>query len=146
MNSCYVKQNKLGQKYMKYIRLYETSNRSEVVRLKLIFNQLELDYRVLFETMLDVGNVYGLGSKGVIVEVAEKDVEVAEGVLLDLELIKIGEEENEFDFISWFDRKTSQIKLFKDFNLEFRLVLFLVFAGVLILALGLPILLRLSNL
>lgn len=131
---------------MKYIRLYETSNRSEVVRLKLIFNQLELDYRVLFETMLDVGNVYGLGSKGVIVEVAEKDVEVAEGVLLDLELIKIGEEENEFDFISWFDRKTSQIKLFKDFNLEFRLVLFLVFAGVLILAVGLPILLRLSNL
>ena len=131
---------------MKYIRLYETSNRSEVVRLKLIFNQLELDYRVLFETMLDVGNVYGLGSKGVIVEVAEKDVEVAEGVLLDLELIKIGEEENEFDFISWFDRKTSQIKLFKDFNLEFRLVLFLVFAGVIILAVGLPILLRLSNL
>lgn len=131
---------------MKYVRLYETSNRSEVVRLKLIFNQLELDYRVLFETMLDVGNVYGLGSKGVIVEVAEKDVEVAEGVLLDLELIKIGEEENEFDFISWFDRKTSQIKLFKDFNLEFRLVLFLVFAGVLILAVGLPILLRLSNL
>lgn len=146
MNSCYVEQYKLGQKYMKYIRLYETSNRSEVVRLKLIFNQLELDYRVLFETMLDVGNVYGLGSKGVIVEVAEKDVEVAEGVLLDLELIKIGEEENEFDFISWFDRKTSQIKLFKDFNLEFRLVLFLVFAGVLILAVGLPILLRLSNL
>lgn len=146
MNSCYVEQNKLGQKYMKYVRLYETSNRSEVVRLKLIFNQLELDYRVLFETMLDVGNVYGLGSKGVIVEVAEKDVEVAEGVLLDLELIKIGEEENEFDFISWFDRKTSQIKLFKDFNLEFRLVLFLVFAGVLILAVGLPILLRLSNL
>jgi hypothetical protein len=96
--------------------------------------------------MLDVGNVYGLGSKGVIVEVAEKDVEVAEGVLLDLELIKIGEEENEFDFISWFDRKTSQIKLFNDFNLEFRLVLFLVFAGVLILAVGLPILLRLSNL
>ena len=87
---------------MKYVRLYETSNRSEVVRLKLIFNQLELDYRVLFETMLDVGNVYGLGSKGVIVEVAEKDVEVAEGVLLDLELIKIGEEENEFDFISAF--------------------------------------------
>ena len=146
MNSCYVEQYKLGQKYMKYIRLYETSNRSEVVRLKLIFNQLELDYRVLFETMLDVGNVYGLGSKGVIVEVAEKDVEVAEGVLLDLELIKIGEEENEFDFISWFDRKTSQMKLFKDFNLEFRLVLFLVFAGVLILAVGLPILLRLSNL
>ena len=146
MNSCYVEQYKLGQKYMKYIRLYETSNRSEVVRLKLIFNQLELDYRVLFETMLDVGNVYGLGSKGVIVEVAEKDVEVAEGVLLDLELIKIGEEENEFDFISWFDRKTSQIKLFKDFNLEFRLVLFLVFAGVIILAVGLPILLRLSNL
>lgn len=146
MNSCYVEQYKLGTKYMKYIRLYETSNRSEVVRLKLIFNQLELDYRVLFETMLDVGNVYGLGSKGVIVEVAEKDVEVAEGVLLDLELIKIGEEENEFDFISWFDRKTSQIKLFKDFNLEFRLVLFLVFAGVIILAVGLPILLRLSNL
>ena len=146
MNSCYVKQYKLGTKYMKYIRLYETSNRSEVVRLKLIFNQLELDYRVLFETMLDVGNVYGLGSKGVIVEVAEKDVEVAEGVLLDLELIKIGEEENEFDFINWFDRKTSQIKLFKDFNLEFRLVLFLVFAGVIILAVGLPILLRLSNL
>lgn len=131
---------------MRYIRLYETSNRSELIRLKLIFNQLELDYRVLFETMLDVGNVYGLGSKGVIVEVAEKDVEVAEGVLLDLELIKIGEEENEFDFISWFDRKTSQIKLFNDFNLEFRLVLFLVFAGVLILAVGLPILLRLSNL
>ncbi len=130
---------------MEYIRIYETINRSELIQIKLMFNKLELDYKILFETTLDVADVYGLGTRGAIVEVRQKDVEVAQAVLLDLELIQIDGEFEKGSFIEWFDRRTSQIKLFKDFNLEFRLVLFLVFAGVILLAIALPLLLRLSN-
>ena len=130
---------------MEYIRIYETINRSELIQIKLMFNKLDLDYKILFETTLDVADVYGLGTRGAIVEVRQKDLEVAQAVLLDLELVQIDGGFEKGSFIEWFDRRTSQIKLFKDFNLEFRLVLFLVFAGVILLAIALPLLLRLSN-
>ena len=54
---------------MKYVRLFETQNRSELIKLKLRFNQVDLDYRVLFENTLNVADAYGLGARGVILEV-----------------------------------------------------------------------------
>ena len=88
---------------MNYIRLYETHNRSDIVQLKLRFNQLDLDYRVLFENTMNVADAYGLGSRGVVIEVAEKDVEVAEAILLDLGMLSLESEENSFTFLEWYD-------------------------------------------
>ena len=61
---------------MKYIRVYETSSKSEIVGIKIAFNSVGLRYRVLFENTLDMAASYGTGSRGAILEVIEEDKEV----------------------------------------------------------------------
>ncbi|MDG1298288.1 MAG: hypothetical protein P8P48_14175 [Saprospiraceae bacterium] len=130
---------------MKYIRLFETQNRSELIQLKLRFNQVDLDYRVLFENTLNVADAYGLGARGVILEVSEKDLEVAEAILLDLDLVRLSEEENFNTFLNWYDDFSQRIGLLKDTDLSFRLVILIVFVAVFIMGIVFPLLLLLSS-
>lgn len=130
---------------MKYIRLFETQNRSELIQLKLRFNQVDLDYRVLFENTLNVADAYGLGARGVILEVSEKDLEVAEAILLDLDLVRLSEEENFNTFLNWYDNFSQRIGLLKDTDLSFRLVILIVFVAVFIMGIVFPLLLLLSS-
>lgn len=131
---------------MNYIRLYETHNRSDIVQLKLRFNQLDLDYRVLFENTMNVADAYGLGSRGVVIEVAEKDVEVAEAILLDLGMLSLESEENSFTFLEWYDDFSQKIGLLKDTDLSFRLIILIVFVSVFVMGVIFPLLLLLSSL
>jgi len=130
---------------MKYVRLFETQNRSELIQLKLRFNQVDLDYRVLFENTLNVADAYGLGARGVILEVSEKDLEVAEAILLDLDLVRLSEEENFNTFLNWYDDFSQRIGLLKDTDLSFRLVILIVFVAVFIMGIVFPLLLLLSS-
>ena len=130
---------------MKYIRLFETQNRSELIQLKLRFNQVDLDYRVLFENTLNVADAYGLGARGVILEVSEKDLEVAEAILLDLDLVRLSEEENFNTFLNWYDDFSQRIGLLKDTDLSFRLVILIVFVAVFVMGIVFPLLLLLSS-
>lgn len=130
---------------MNYIRLYETHNRSELVQLKLKFNQLDLDYKVLFENTLNVADAYGLGSRGVVIEVAEKDVEVAEAILLDLGMLNLESEESSFSFLEWYDDFSQKIGLLKDTDLSFRLIILIVFVSVFVMGVVFPLLLLLSS-
>lgn len=130
---------------MKYVRLFETQNRSELIQLKLRFNQVDLDYRVLFENTLNVADAYGLGTRGVILEVSEKDLEVAEAILLDLDLVRLSEEENFNTFLNWYDNFSQRIGLLKDTDLSFRLVILIVFVAVFIMGIVFPLLLLLSS-
>ena len=130
---------------MKYVRLFETQNRSELIQLKLRFNQVDLDYRVLFENTLNVADAYGLGARGVILEVSEKDLEVAEAILLDLDLVRLSEEEHFNTFLHWYDDFSQRIGLLKDTDLSFRLVILIVFVAVFIMGIVFPLLLLLSS-
>ena len=130
---------------MKYVRLFETQNRSELIQLKLRFNHVDLDYRVLFENTLNVADAYGLGARGVILEVSEKDLEVAEAILLDLDLVRLSEEENFNTFLNWYDDFSQRIGLLKDTDLSFRLVILIVFVAVFIMGIVFPLLLLLSS-
>ncbi len=130
---------------MKYVRLFETQNRSELIQLKLRFNQVDLDYRVLFENTLNVADAYGLGARGVILEVSEEDLEVAEAILLDLDLVRLSEEENFNTFLNWYDNFSQRIGLLKDTDLSFRLVILIVFVAVFIMGIVFPLLLLLSS-
>jgi len=130
---------------MKYVRLFETQNRSELIQLKLRFNQVDLDYRVLFENTLNVADAYGLGARGVILEVSEEDLEVAEAILLDLDLVRLSEEENFNTFLNWYDNFSQRIGLLKDTDLSFRLVILIVFVAVFIMGIVIPLLLLLSS-
>ena len=130
---------------MNYIRLYETHNRSELVQLKLKFNQHDLDYKVLFENTLNVADAYGLGSRGVVIEVAEKDVEVAEAILLDLGMLNLESEGSSFSFLEWYDDFSQKIGLLKDTDLSFRLIILIVFVSVFVMGVVFPLLLLLSS-
>ena len=137
--------NSIKRASMKYVRLFETQNRSELIQLKLRFNQVDLDYRVLFENTLNVADAYGLGARGVILEVSEKDLEVAEAILLDLDLVRLSEEENFNTFLNWYDDFSQRIGLLKDTDLSFRLVILIVFVAVFIMGIVFPLLLLLSS-
>jgi hypothetical protein len=130
---------------MQYIRLFETQNRADIIKIKLRFNQLDLDYRILFENTMNVADAYGLGSRGVIIEVAKKDLEVAEAVLLDLEILNIENDENYTSFLKWYDEFSQRIGPLKDTDLSFRLIILIVFVAVFIMGVLFPILLLLSS-
>lgn len=130
---------------MKYIRLFETYDRSELVQIKLSFNQVDLDYKVLFENTMNMADSYGLGTRGVIIEVAEKDLEVAEAILLDLGILSLEKEETSASFIEWYDDFSQRIGLLKDTDLSFRLIILIVFVAVFVMGVIFPLLLLLSS-
>ena len=132
---------------MKYIRLYETVSKSEIVGIKIAFNRVGLRYRVLFENTLDMAASYGTGTRGAILEVVEDDIQVAEAILLDMGLQQVGSpEEEENSFIHWYDRFSQKIPVLSDMDLSFRLLILIIVVAVVALGILLPLTLVLADL
>ena len=70
---------------------------------------------------------------------------MAEAILLDLDLVRLSEEENFNTFLNWYDDFSQRIGLLKDTDLSFRLVILIVFVAVFIMGIVFPLLLLLSS-
>lgn len=118
---------------MKFLRLIEIINKQELTIIKLAFNRENIEYKTLFENTLQAGDIYALGSTGVIIEVAEKDLDGAKMILADLGIeLDYDSSEDRFNFINKFDSLTQNIPWIGNLQLEYRLVL-IVFITLLVL-------------
>ena len=109
---------------MKFYRLYESLNSSELSMIKMSLSAENIHYRVLFENTLQTANVYALGNTGAIIEVAENDLEQAKQIMLNLGIVlDYNGQLDKFRFINRFDHVTRYIPFLGSLQVGIRLAI-----------------------
>jgi hypothetical protein len=113
---------------MNFISIYESNDSFELNIIKIELKRENINFRILNENTLQIGNVYALGNNGAIVQVQEAFLEQAELVLTNLNLISVHNQENDkFYIVKYFEEITSSIPILKRMNTSTRLICVIVF-------------------
>ena len=115
------------------MRLFESTDISELALIKTQLRQGGIDFRVQFERTLQIGGPYEMGRQGAQVEVAAADLEQAKWLLAELGIIvDYPAALDRFPFLARFDERTLDWPLIGGLEVGLRLV---VVTGLVVVAL-----------